>query len=106
MADYVVSKELPWLQAATIQWLESILQPDWCVLETGCGGSTVFLARRCAMVISYEHDGRWFDQVADEVREQGLREKVSFRLDCRYPRYGLSMLPPLDFALIDGRGRV
>lgn len=57
----------PWLALGAILALERILQPTWRVLELGSGGSTVFLARRCASVQSFETDATWGHRVQRAV---------------------------------------
>jgi len=90
---------------SVIDWLDSILQKQWNVLEAGSGGSTVFLAQRVAAVVSYEHDEEWYERVKAELESRSLHN-VTMRLWAEYPKYGLDYAGPFDLALIDGRGRV
>jgi hypothetical protein len=94
-----VSDTLPWMLPEVIDWLAAILQPDWTVLETGAGGSTVFFACRVARVISYEHIAHWAHRV------EGI-PNVHVRFWPDYPTEGLGLLSLVDLACIDGRGRV
>ena len=46
----------PWLSPAVIEYLETIIKPEWDILEHGCGGSTLWFAERCKSVTAYESD--------------------------------------------------
>ena len=49
----------PWLHPEAVTYFESILQPDFWVLEHGAGGSTLWLAERVKSVVTIEHDPGW-----------------------------------------------
>lgn len=53
----------PWLHPDAIEYLESLLRPDWDVLEHGSGGSTLWFATRARQVISIEHNPAWREKV-------------------------------------------
>lgn len=61
----------PWLALGAILTMERLLQPSWRVLELGSGGSTLFWARRCATVYSYETDATWAARVHTAVVKYG-----------------------------------
>jgi predicted O-methyltransferase YrrM len=101
-----VSPDYPWLCPAAIAWLEVTLRPDWRVLETGAGGSTVFFAKRVLSVVTFEHDAAWASKVAGSLASRHL-SNVALHQDPAYPRDGITAVPrPFQFAFIDGRGRV
>lgn len=54
---------LPWLTFSAIQYLEKYIRPDMTVFEYGSGGSTIFFARRAAMVTSVEENQDWIGHV-------------------------------------------
>lgn len=60
----------PWLSLGSIVAIEGRLIPEHTVLEFGCGGSTVFWAKRAKTVRSYEMSLRWLRKVRSAVREQ------------------------------------
>lgn len=64
-------KEAPWLVYDAIHELSRRIKSDWHVFEYGSGGSTLYFARRCARLISVEHDPRWYVRVRDELERQG-----------------------------------
>jgi predicted O-methyltransferase YrrM len=104
-----VSINEPWLMPEVIQWLEAILRRDTVMLETGAGGSTVWLAQRVGHLITYENNFAWAGRVRhrlEQSKTDGFRCPVDLRFVEAYPTAGLTMLPPLDVAMIDGRGRV
>lgn len=103
----VESPAMPWLMPAVIEWLHDLLSHGGdVVLETGSGGSTVFFAHRCFRLVSYEHDAGWAINVNKEISRLELAQTIDYRFRPEYPKAGLSDLPELDVALIDGRGRV
>ena len=64
----------PWITFEAARLLEATITPASRVFEYGSGGSTVFLAERCAEVVSVEHDPKWFDVVRGAVEGRpGLR---------------------------------
>jgi len=50
---------LPWLHPEAVEFFDSIVKPDWNVLEHGAGGSTLWLALRVKNVVTIEHDPEW-----------------------------------------------
>ncbi len=67
-----VEAQLPWMTFSAIRFLEKNLKPAMNVFEYGCGGSTVFLSKRSAKVISVEHDKEWFHVLGKKLKELGL----------------------------------
>lgn len=49
------------------------------VLEFGSGWSTIWFARLGCMVVSIEHDQRWYQEVNEALAEQGLSGSVFLR---------------------------
>ena len=71
-ADYWLGQrtlelEYPWLTPGAIVYLESIIKPDFDILEFGCGGSTLFFARRCRGVVSFETNQKWHINVIKHI---------------------------------------
>jgi precorrin-6B methylase 2 len=96
------------LHQEVIDWLEQTLRPQWRVLETGMGGSTVFFAKRVSHVTSFEHDERWLKRVMREIAARGLERKCTAKYAPRYRTAGILnySLSRFDLCFIDGRGRV
>jgi Methyltransferase domain len=67
-----VDLELPWFAYAAIDFLEEFLEPHMCLSEYGCGGSTLFFARRLKHVCSIENDPQWFNLVSTRLREKSI----------------------------------
>jgi predicted O-methyltransferase YrrM len=108
--------EEPWLTAAAVGLLSTLMRPTDCGLEFGSGRSTVWFARRVATLTSVEHDKQWHARISAKLKSDGL-ENVHYVLapgdvpperggESAYARTALA-LPDgsLDFALIDGRYR-
>lgn len=53
----------PWITMGAIIALEEMLKPTFSVIEFGSGGSTVFFAKRCKTVLSYETNIEWYNKV-------------------------------------------
>ena len=108
-------KELtPWFKPEVINYLSALLKADWTILETGCGGSTIWYAGKVAEVHSFEHDKVWFIKTMNLLRE-GKIENVYLYYSRNYPKTGVPMKDfpgfgdgnkMFDFISIDGRGRV
>lgn len=58
---------VPWLAPQVIAYLESIIQPEWEVIEHGSGGSTLWFAERCKSVVAYEANAGWYQSVKDKA---------------------------------------
>ena len=41
----------------------TIIKKDFNILETGCGGSSLFYLRRCNKLTSLEHDRKWLREL-------------------------------------------
>ena len=108
-------RDRPWLGEDAIRILEENLTKESQVLETGAGASTLWLADRAGLVISYEHNLAWYEAVNAELRQRGKKNALVI-YDIDYPKNGISrlgstkrpfdMILLFDLILIDGRGRV
>lgn len=58
----------PWLSFGAIIALEGIVNKNLKVLEFGSGGSTVFWAKSCKSIKSYETNRTWFEKVREKVK--------------------------------------
>jgi predicted O-methyltransferase YrrM len=54
---------IPWVTFPALDWLRRSLPRAARVFEWGCGGSTLFFARRAALLVSVEHDHDWHRRV-------------------------------------------
>lgn len=65
-AGYVLKPPFrPLLNDEAIEFLESIVQPDWYVFEYGSGASTLWFRGRVAHARSIESNQDWYDAVRD-----------------------------------------
>lgn len=80
-----MADELPWMPFAAIEFLKKEIKGGARVLEFGSGGSTLFLARRAAQVVTVEHDEAWAERVRAALSERRI-DNVDFR--CVPPRPG------------------
>lgn len=89
-------KPIPWLHPEVTRYLESILRPDWTVIEHGSGGSTLWLADRVAENWAFESDTDW---LAEMLKQRRLGMKVLSGLGVT-PAGGFPFIA--DLLLIDG----
>lgn len=103
----------PWFVSGAIDFIAERIQPEWRAFEWGAGGSTLWLAQRCARVLSVEHSRGWYDKTVTELASFGL---VNVRISCvergdgaEAQQYAakIDCFPDRDFDLIfvDGRNR-
>jgi len=64
--------EVPWLGYRAIRCLGSLIQHDWKVLEFGSGMSSLWLARRCRLLVSKEHDEAWYKKMSARFAASGI----------------------------------
>lgn len=89
---------LPMLTFGAIDYLSSHLRPEMTVFEFGCGGSTLFFADRCKMVIATEDRMNWWTTVNGAL---GERRNAHIALRPR-PDHAALLSQPYDVILIDG----
>lgn len=70
--DTAMELEIPWITRGAIYRLNELLDGTERVLEFGAGGSTLFFARRCKSVVSFESDSRWFVRVKEELERKDI----------------------------------
>lgn len=56
-------RNVPWLHPEATHYLETILRPDFDVIEHGSGGSTLWFSMRAKSVTSYERKPEWFQEM-------------------------------------------
>lgn len=47
---------IPWLASNCSDYLDEIVQSGMCVLEWGCGASSIWFSKKGCNIISIEHD--------------------------------------------------
>jgi predicted O-methyltransferase YrrM len=95
---------VPWVTFGAIEFLGAFLTGRMRVFEYGCGGSTLYFARRALQVTSVEHDPSWHSAVGRRLAEKGL---TNVELVLAEPR-GATAADPADpdgYASDDGRCR-
>jgi predicted O-methyltransferase YrrM len=105
----------PWLTRNANELLNTLLIRSDRGLEFGCGRSTIWLARRVGVLISVEHNRRWYEKVMRLIQQEGLNGKVQLLLnecqaetDARGPESDYVKVltdfedSSLDFILVDG----
>lgn len=68
--------ECPWMTPESVDFLVDHLDPEFRVLEIGCGGSTLFFARRCARVMGIELDKGYHDILRNKIQKKQLSDKI------------------------------
>jgi hypothetical protein len=68
--------DLPWITVSALRCLERLPWPrarnDTRAFEYGSGGSTFFLRRLAAEVVTVEHDAGWHSAVCERMRDAGI----------------------------------
>lgn len=70
---------IPWLEYRAVRHLNTLLQPDWVMIEFGSGMSTVWFAKRVKHVYSIEDDAPWYDRVRARFDKLGVHN-VTYKL--------------------------
>jgi hypothetical protein len=76
MAHEMLHPDWPWLPPAAVKYLRKQLWHDATGLEFGSGRSTVWLARRVAMLLTTEHSPYWIDKTKKALIRAGVINKV------------------------------
>lgn len=71
----------PWLAPKIIDRLESILHPDFEVMEFGGGGSTLWFAERVRRVVCYENNLEWYTALDNKNLDNVVLQFGSFPLE-------------------------
>lgn len=85
-------KPRPWLSDEATVFFDSILKPEFTVMEHGGGGSTLWLAERVKHVTTIEHDLNWY-----VVLEKRKPANVTLVMG-----QGVLYIAPVDVLFIDG----
>jgi len=74
------------------------------VVEFGCGGSTLLLARFSRIVLSYDHDVGWLERVARVARRRAQKGVRMSRIVLQHVPEGAPppKLPRVDVLFVDG----
>jgi hypothetical protein len=96
--------EAPWWPSKATQHVESILRPDFNVLEFGAGMSTVWLAKRVRRVTAVDVNPEWRDRVTRLLSAEGLAN-AEILLRTRETYTEIDPPLPIDLVIIDGARR-
>jgi predicted O-methyltransferase YrrM len=93
----------PWLSPEQTEFFRLLLRPKFRVFEHGSGGSTLWLAKQVASVVSVETNDAWRNAVIAEAEKRGL---TNVRLLDTWPvSGGTPKRLRYDLVFIDGPGR-
>lgn len=65
-SDSRVIRPVPWLSMQAREVLDSIVNPEYRVLEFGGGGSTKWFSSKCKEVVTFENNLDWFNSLAKQ----------------------------------------
>ena len=91
-----LADEQAWMTFGAIDFLDAWLRPHHRVFEWGCGGSSVFFARRVERGWSVEHDAAWCDTARAALLERGLAHKWTVELAEPEPESAAGVVDPAD----------
>lgn len=94
---------IPWLSYRAQHQISHIIRPDSIVLEFGSGMSTPWLAQRCGLLYSIEHNEAWYRIVQARLSAKRMTN-VHYYLRDQTSYSDLTAHPDhlFDFVLIDG----
>ena len=93
---------IPWFTYPAVRKIESLLRPNWSVMEFGSGLSTRWFAQRVASVHSIESDVGWYQMVKPTLPPNVFYE---LRQDAGYSDLSSYQDGHFDFAVVDGEQR-
>jgi hypothetical protein len=103
---------LPWFYPPSLDFIKTIIRPDWFVFEYGSGAGTYWWSLHVKEIIAVEHSALWFDSVRDLLNRKNVENaEVIFRktqkgVDSDYVRSITENERQYDCIVIDGRQRL
>jgi hypothetical protein len=97
---------IPWVTYSFIDFIEKRINKQHTIFEFGSGNSTYFYAKYAGIVVSVEHDKKWYDKIV------GRKPENSEMIFCELIRGGDYCHMPtrleekFDIIIVDGRDRV
>ncbi|MDR7127725.1 hypothetical protein J2X69_000053 [Algoriphagus sp. 4150] len=106
LINFPFTRKYPWLTYGAISWLKKNVQEDWNILEFGSGSSTVFFAKHCQFVTSFEHDNSWRELVLQQLGQKGFINVKILPYSAVYQdEYLYFKDPKVNLILLDGIDR-
>lgn len=97
---------LPWFTYPAIEFISKRINIEMSVFEYGCGGSTLWWAKRLNEVISIEHDRDWYEKVVNDVPLNVKLYQIDLTYGGAYSRKVMEYEKRFDVVVVDGRDRV
>ena len=97
---------LPWWPYDAVERIDSLIRPDWRVIEFGAGNSTLWMAKRAESVTSVEDNKEWFNFLSGKIKKDKIQNiSVLFRKNDDY--FDTSNFPLRNYHLcvVDGSYR-
>jgi hypothetical protein len=97
---------IPWVTYSFIDFIDKRINKQHTIFEFGSGNSTYFYAKYAGIVVSVEHDKKWYDKIV------GRKPENSEMIFCELIRGGDYCQMPtkleekFDIIIVDGRDRV
>lgn len=96
----------PWLVPESVEFLDSVIEPHFWILEYGAGSSTYWFSQRAERVVSIEDHKKWFRKVSRMLQRRGVQNvALLFRPDYPYNRAVKIRPKKFDLILVDGKRR-
>lgn len=122
MEEEKIERQEPWLTEGANELLETFFRANnnTHVLEVGMGASTVWLAKRCRLFTSIEHDRSWFTSTMLKLLGNRIVDTIAIPEGFSVPVNGMELFNVdrpyniiidrkpdeyFDLVLIDGRDR-
>ena len=99
-------KALPWYTYSAIAFLEDKVKETMFVFEYGSGTSTIWWSEQTAMVVSCEHDKKWYQKLAPIMAANVDYSYYDLIPEGNYSSAIKRYSNEFDIVVIDGRDRV
>jgi len=97
---------IPWMTYPFIKFIEPKLNKNMKIFEYGCGNSTLWLAKRVALVVSCEHEREWFNKIKKKIPVNVSLIYLNLEHGDNYSKEVSKYKNYFDIIIIDGEERV
>lgn len=97
---------IPWVTYSFIDFIKGRLNKQHTVFEFGSGNSTFFYAKYAGIVVSVEHDKKWYDKIVSAKPENSEMIFSELTRGGDYANMPVKLGEKFDIIIVDGRDRV
>lgn len=97
---------LPWVTYSFIDFIEDRLNKNMTIFEYGSGNSTLWYSKKVKLVISVEHDKKWYERIKNDMPENVKIHYKELIYGGDYARFTSTITERFNIIIVDGRDRV